>query len=67
MRFTMDVDLEADPSTPKGDRMMMLQEMIEMIEMGLVEDFGRGAWGGYEGPFIEAVRIRQEEEESNGL
>ena len=63
MRFIMDVDLEAEPSTPEGDR--MLRDMIEMIEMTLVEDFGRGAWGGYEGPFIETVRISREE--SNGL
>ena len=63
MRFIVDIDLEAEPSTPQGDR--VIQEMLEQIELTLVEDFGRGARGGYEGPVIEAVRIRREE--SNGL
>ena len=65
MRFIVDIDIdiEVEPRTPR--EVQFTRELREHIGSSLVEDFGRGAWGGYEGPFVESVTVRQEE--SNGL
>lgn len=62
MRFIVDVDIDIEVTRQEEQ---FTRELREHIGSSLVEDFGRGAWGGYIGPYIESVTVRQEE--SNGL
>lgn len=57
VRFTVDIDFEDEQSTPLGEQ--FTRELQDYIEESLIRDFGRGTWGGYEGPFIESVTVRQ--------
>lgn len=64
MRFIVDIDIDIDfEANPQGEE--FTRDLQEHIGSSLVEDFGRGAWGGYIGPYIESVTVR--EDASNGL
>ena len=57
-RIQLGLTIETDGDT---ERMAALvAEYLTHREMPFIEDYGYGAWGGYEGPFVVACTVVQD-------
>jgi hypothetical protein len=51
-----EVDATADEETVKREIFLLMQEYLTSKESVLYGDYGKGAWGGYDGPFLVKSR-----------
>jgi hypothetical protein len=58
-RFTVTVEVEVD-GDPKEMQIQLAQYLAGGPDCNFFDDYGYEAWGGYDGPFVLAVKVVDE-------
>ena len=59
-RLSMVWEGDEEPEAMREHVASLMYHYLEDKEAPLFEDYGRGAWGGYDGPFLLRSKLKEE-------